>query len=448
MNALRALGVQISQNQMGTTVVSSGYQHFTEPRGVIDCCNSGTTARLLAGVLAPSAFTTVLTGDDSLRGRPMGRVVTPLRALGANIFGRADATLLPMCIAPHPVHAPHARTPHTRTPHARTPHARTPHTSVSGATTILRGEVPSAQVKSAILLAGIQLEGKTVYEEPVGHGSRDHTERMLPIYGADVAISAGSSGSSGASANAGGASASASADLRVITVSGGTPLVGTGVHIPGDISSASFFIGAVFLWSGSSIKVQGVGLNPTRIGFLDVLVRMGADLSYEIVGDSLEPSGFIDVEHCELSGVDVSPLEVASMVDEIPLLMMLSVVASSPITIRGIGELRLKESDRIKAMTSNLAKVGVESEFFYDGADSSDSVCESVVLHPRLSGGDSLDLPSSTTIVLESYHDHRIAMVNILLAKYFHNNIAVDDITPLDVSFPGFLQKLSTLEFS
>lgn len=372
LGALRALGVDIRDD--GEVVVEGkGLYGLKEPASVIDCGNSGTTMRLLSGVLSGSPFFSVLTGDESLRKRPMRRVIEPLGRMGAEIMARAGDSYPPIALR-------------------------------GGRLRPVRYEMPvaSAQVKSALLLAGLYADGITEVLEPVK--SRDHTERMLPQYGARVDVQGLS-----------------------IKIHGGTELMGIEVDVPGDFSSAAFFIGAALIAEDSDITVKAVGMNPTRTGLMDVLRAMGADPE---VSDERtltgEPVADIRARTSELRAVEIGRDAVPSLIDEFPLLCVLASQAEGTTTIRGAGELRVKESDRIRAMAEGLGRMGVEVEEHEDGL--------SITGKARLKGAE-----------IESHGDHRIAMAFSVAALAASGKTTIDGAEAADISFPGFFHTLRRL---
>lgn len=366
VNAMRSLGVDIDDSGDDVIVKGKGLNGLKEPFGVIDCGNSGTTMRLLSGVLAGNPFFSVLTGDESLGRRPMSRVIVPLKMMGAEIRARDNDKFPPMAIR-------------------------------GGNLKAISYEMPvaSAQVKSCILLAGLYAEGVTEVIEP--GKARDHTERMLPIFGVGVEVD-------GASIKVGGGSRPGAAD----------------VEVPGDFSSAAFLMGAAMLVKGSEIRLKGVGLNPLRTGLLTVFRKMGADFGVENEREiSGEPVGDVVCRYSELKGIDVGGDEIPSMVDEFPILCALAAKAEGVTNIRGAGELRVKESDRIAAMARGLRAMGSEVEEYPDGL--------SIKGLESLSGAE-----------IHSGGDHRIAMAFSVLALAAEGKTVIEDSEAVDVSFPGF----------
>ncbi|MEJ2314009.1 MAG: 3-phosphoshikimate 1-carboxyvinyltransferase [Nitrospirota bacterium] len=366
VNAMRALGVDIDDSGDVVIVKGKGLHGLREPLEVIDCGNSGTTMRLLSGVLAGNPFFSVLTGDESLRRRPMGRVIVPLKEMGAEIRARDDDKFPPMAIRGGNLKAMSYEMP-----------------------------VASAQVKSCVLLAGLYAEGATVVIEP--GKARDHTERMLPIFGVDVEVEGAG-----------------------IKVEGGSRPKAADLEVPGDFSSAAFIMGAAMLVEGSEIRLKDVGLNPLRTGLLSVFRRMGAEFAIENEREiSGEPVGDVVCRHSGLKGIDVGGDEIPSMVDEFPILCALAARAEGVTNIRGAGELRVKESDRISAMAGGLRAMGAEVEEYPDGL--------SIKGSERLRGAE-----------IHSGGDHRIAMAFSVLALVAEGSTVIEGSEAVDVSFPGF----------
>jgi 3-phosphoshikimate 1-carboxyvinyltransferase len=351
-----------------------GLYGLKEPYNVIDCGNSGTTIRMLSGILSGNPFLSVLTGDESLRARPMGRVIAPLRKMGAGIMARDGDRFPPIAIKGEMLHAIKYIMP-----------------------------IASAQVKSAILLAGLYADGETEVLEPVK--SRDHTERMLPAFGAEIKVEGLS-----------------------IKIKGLPELRGTEVHVPGDFSSAAFFIVGALLIEGSNITIQGVGINPTRTGLLSVLKEMGADIEiYNIRNLSGEPVADIKCRSTvELNPVNITEEKIPVLIDEFPVLCVAATQAIGNTTIRGAEELRVKESDRIKSMATELKKMGAEIEEFEDGL--------SITGKTKLKGA-----------FLESHGDHRIAMALSIAALIAEGETVISDVSSVNISFPGFFEILRRL---
>lgn len=369
--AVEALGAVVRDE--GAFVVVEPPAKLVEPPDVIDCGNSGTSMRLLCGVLASVPGLSVLTGDPSLRRRPMRRVMEPLRRMGAELHARDGDRLPPVVIK-------------------------------GGA---LRGgrhtlEVASAQVKSAILLAGLFAEGETTVVEP--HTSRDHTERMLRGMGIPVNV-----------------------EGTAVTVAPGRPRGGGTVEVPGDISSAAFFLCGAAALPGSKITVRNVGLNPSRTGVIDVLRAMGAKLTISNATEEGEPRGDVTVEAVPLRGTTIQGAIVPRLIDELPVIMVMATQATGRTVIRDARELRVKESDRLASMGEALAAAGAKIELYEDGC--------------------AIDGPTPlTTVSVRTKLDHRIAM-SMSMAQLFMEGgeVVLDDVACVATSFPNFYEILDRL---
>jgi len=369
--AMRALGADIVQDGATWRVAGRGVGGLIEPADILDMGNSGTAARLLTGMLASHDLFAVITGDASLRGRPMRRVTDPLEACGARFTSRAGGRL-PLAI--------------------------------EGARDALPIEcqlpVASAQVKSALLLAGLNARGQTRIEEPTP--TRDHSENMLRDFGADLTVETMGAG-------------------RVITLQGQPDLRARDVIVPGDPSSAAFPLVAALLVPGSAVTVLGVGLNPLRAGLFQALREMGADLTVanrRVEGG--EPVGDLTARHGALTGIDVSLDRAPSMIDEYPILAIAAAFAHGTTRLRGPGELRVKESDRMAATAAILAAAGVRVQI--EGDD--------LLIHGdgRVAGG-----CTAATLM-----DHRLAMSVLVLGLAADAPVAVDAAAFIDTDFPGF----------
>ena len=369
--AMRALGAQIVQEGSVWRVAGRGVGGLAEPDDVLDMGNSSTAARLLAGMLASHDLFAVMTGDASLRRRPMRRVTEPLSMSGARFVAR-DGGRLPLAIQG----AADAMPIHYRVP------------------------VASAQVKSAILLAGLNARGQTVVEEPVA--TRDHSENMLRHFGAAVSVEV-----NGAS--------------RIITLAGQPELRARDVSVPGDPSSAAFPLVAALLVPGSEVTLQGVGLNPLRTGLFTTLREMGADIT--VTGERLEggePVGDLVVRHGLLQPVDVAPERAPSMIDEYPVLAVAAAFATGTSRMRGLAELRVKESDRLSATAAMLQAAG--AAIAIEGDD--------LLVHGRgrLAGG----------CTVATHMDHRLAMSALVMGLATDAPVGVDNAAFIETSFPGF----------
>ena len=364
--ALVALGAEIAPVANGSVAVTG--PAVWSARVPVDCGNSGTTARLLLGALAPRAEgEVVLDGDGSLRRRPMDRVTDPLAAMGAEIAERNEPGRLPLAVRGRPL---------------------------SGARHRL--EVASAQVKSALLLAGLAAEGATSIGEPLP--SRDHTERMLRAMGANLEIDG---------------------EIRILP----GPIRAMDVAIPGDLSSASFFLGLAAAAGGEAV-VEGVGLNPGRTGFLSLLERLGAEVVVETEEEGIEPVGSVTVRADGLRSIDVGAEDVPGAIDELPLLAVLATQASGQTRVTGARELRVKESDRIAAIVAGLSAMGADVEALPDGF---------VVQGPtRLTGAE-----------LDTRGDHRIGMALAVAASIATGESVLAGAEWVDVSYPGYFVALA-----
>lgn len=350
-----------------------GKAGLSEPPDILDVGNSGTGIRLISGVLAGQPFFSVITGDEQIRRRPMRRIVEPLRMMGAEVLGRADGSLAPLAIRGGSLKGIRYRSP-----------------------------VASAQVKSALLLAGLFAEGETVVEEPAK--SRDHTERMMPAFGAELRI-----------------------EDNIVAVKGGALLTGRRLDVPGDFSSAAYFIVAALLLPDSELVVEGVGVNPTRTGLLDVLQEMGGDVRVANVRDEAgEPVGDIVVRASRLRGVEIGGSLIPRLLDEIPILAVAAAYAEGKTTVRDAQELRVKETDRVKTTVEMIRALGGEAEETEDGL--------SVFGTGRLKGG-----------VCDSYGDHRIAMSAAVAGLAADSETRVLNTECVATSFPGFGEMLRSL---
>lgn len=376
IDAFRAMGIVIERHGARVMVHGKGLFGLKEPDDVIDAGNSGTTARLITGILSAQPFFSVITGDESLRTRPMRRVTAPLIEMGAAISGRNGASLLPL--------------------------------AVNGAR--LKGigysmPVASAQVKSCLLLAGLYAEGKTTVTE-LGK-SRDHTERMLRLFGADI-----------------------KEDGLSVTIRQSKSLKARAVTVPGDISSAAFLMVGAMITDDSELLINDVGVNPTRRGVIDILNRMGGDI--ELLNErsiSNEPVADILVRTSSLKGVDISREELLPAIDEFPVISVAAAFADGRTTVRGAGELRVKESDRLAAMAGALSCLGVGCAESKDG----------ITIEGTGRG-------SVNSCVIESLNDHRIAMAAAIAALRSKAGITIAGAGSVDVSFPGFFGLLEGLK--
>ncbi|MDE2632008.1 MAG: 3-phosphoshikimate 1-carboxyvinyltransferase [Paracoccaceae bacterium] len=380
--AMRAFGAEVIDHGGGKwSVHGVGVGGFAEPKQVIDCGNSGTGVRLIMGAMATTPITATFTGDASLNKRPMARVTDPIRALGAQAYGRAGGRL--------------------------------PMTIVGAAEPVpLRYTVPmpSAQVKSAVLLAGLNAPGDTVVIEK--EATRDHTERMLSGFGATITTEETNEG-------------------RVITLVGQPELQPQVIVVPRDPSSAAFPVCAALITEGSDVVVPNIGLNPTRAGLFTTLREMGADLSYENPREEGgEPVADLRARYSPaMQGIEVPPERAASMIDEYPVLSVVAAFAKGATVMRGVKELRVKESDRIEAMASGLRANGIEVE---DGPDW-------WIVHGKGIG----QVPGGSRC--DTHLDHRIAMSFLILGMASQAPVSIDDGGPIATSFPIFETLMATL---
>lgn len=379
--AMRALGAAVERGDDGLwRVQGCGLGALAEPDGVLDMGNSGTAARLLMGILASHPITTTMTGDASLRARPMERVMAPLRRFGTAFHGAAGGRL--------PITVTGAADPMPIT---------------------YELPVASAQVKSAVLLAGLNTPGETTVIEPVP--TRDHTERLLAHFGAEVRVAVTDGGG------------------RRVTLTGEPELIARDVSVPADISSAAFPLVAAALVDGSRLRLAGVGLNPLRAGLVETLREMGAQIEIDnVVDDQGEPIADLIVAAGPLRGIEVPAERAPSMIDEYPILAVAAALASGTTVMRGLAELRVKESDRLAAMAAGLAAAGVELE---EGPDS-------LVIH---GGG----RPPQGGVTIPSGLDHRIAMAFLVLGMVSEQPITVTGAATINTSFPGFIDMMNGL---
>lgn len=374
LECMQALGAEIELDKDNSVKIKGkGLYGLQEPKDILDVGNSGTTIRLLTGLLSGQNFYSVLNGDNSIRRRPMKRVTQPLRLMGADIWGRKDGQFAPLNVRGNKLNPLHYTLP-----------------------------VASAQVKTALLLAGLYTVGETVIKEPLP--TRDHTERMLEIMQADIKNSP-----------------------LEIKIKGGKQLKGTDIFIPGDISSAAYFVAAASMLRDSQIIIKHVGVNPTRTGIIEILNKMGAKiniLNYQI--KSNEPQADLKIEYSELKGMEIKEEMMPFLIDELPLIAVVATQAQGKTVVSGARELRVKETDRIKAIVSELKKMGADIEEKEDGF---------IVTGPsRLKGA-----------VCESYNDHRIAMSLAVAALLAEGKTVIKNSECIDISFPGFEKTLQKL---
>jgi 3-phosphoshikimate 1-carboxyvinyltransferase len=374
--ALEAMGVRIAREGSVWTVDGVGTGGLLQPAGALDMGNSGTSARLLMGLVASHPIAASFTGDRSLSRRPMERVAAPLRRLGAEVTaawgGRLPVAVRGLCPAVPRTH---------------------------------RMEVPSAQVKSALLLAALNVPGVTRIIEPVA--TRDHSERILKLFGADISV-----------------------DGEDILLRGEAELAPRSLAVPGDPSAAAFLAVAALVVPGSEIAIEGVGTNPSRTGLFDVLAEMGGDIQVSNRRQSGgEPVADLRVRHSTLRAVDIPPELAPRTIDEFPILFVAAAFAQGTTRARGLAELRFKESDRLAAMAQGLRAIGARVDEFGDGL--------------LVSGSGGEPLPGGA--VIEPRLDHRIAMSFAVAGLHCGEPVTVSDMTCADTSFPGFAALLEEL---
>lgn len=373
LSALQKLGIPIEVEPDQVHVSGKGLWGLTEPAEPLDCGNSGTGLRLLTGVLAGQQFFTVLTGDASLRSRPMGRIVTPLQLMGAHIQGRKGGNLAPLAVTGSRLKGSDYVSP-----------------------------VSSAQIKSAVLLAGLFAEGDTRFSEPLQ--SRDHTERMFRFLGIPFEVEGNS-----------------------IRVTGGQSFQAKDLFVPGDLSAAAFFIVGASIVPDSEVRIPNIGLNPARTGILDILTEMGANIQIDNQRDeSGEPVGDLVIRTAPLRGISIGADQVPKTIDEFPIFCVAAALAQGQTTVTGAEELRVKETDRIQAMATELKKLNVAIEETPDGF--------------VVQGGSSLQGGHC-----QSHGDHRVAMAIAIAALTAGSPTVIDDTDCIETSFPGFHGKLLEL---
>ena len=388
--AMRQLGVMIESPEPGKLIVEGMGGRFTKPFGDLDCGNSGTTMRLMAGILASQPFQTRLIGDASLSKRPMQRVIDPLRLMGAKLHAEGEKSCPPLVVEES--------------------------SGLQGIT--YRLPVASAQVKSAVLLAGLFAEGTTTVIEDVR--SRDHTERMLQYFLVNAKREE-------VWENKNSPKNRRLVEIRT-TLEGGQVPESMDFTVPGDISSAAFWMVAAAAQPGSRLLIKDVGLNPTRTGIIDVLVRMGARIR-EVIESSLhgEPIGNLDIKGGKLRATEIRGAEIPNVIDEIPILAVAAALAEGTTVIRDAAELRVKETDRIAVVASHLRAMGAKVEEFPDGM--------------AITGGSPLKGAQ-----LQSHHDHRIAMAFSIAGLFASGETVMEGTDCVNTSYPGFEQTLRVMQ--
>lgn len=374
IDCFRKLGVQISQEGEYVEIDGTGFEGLEEPHEILDVGNSGTTIRLILGILAGAPFHTCLIGDESITKRPMDRVTRPLRQMRAKIDGREDGKFAPISIRGGGLEGIDYTTP-----------------------------VASAQVKSAILLAGLNAEGTTTVIEP--QTSRDHTEKMLTAFGCRVEV-----------------------DGLKTAIKGKQTLKGTTIHVPGDISSAAFFLVAGAIVPDSELSIKNVGINPTRTGIIDVLEEMGADiLIEENDGNNFEPRANIIVKTSSLKGIEIGGDIIPRLIDEIPIIALAATQAEGTTIIKDAAELKVKETNRIDTVVEELTKMGAKIEATEDG----------MIIY----GGSTL-----RPAVVNSHGDHRIGMMLAIASCLAKGETVIENSEAISISYPNFFQHLKELK--
>ncbi|KEP27333.1 3-phosphoshikimate 1-carboxyvinyltransferase [Bacillus zhangzhouensis] len=374
IDCFRKMGVEIEQKGTDVIIHGKGLKELKEPADILDVGNSGTTIRLMMGILAGCEFHSTLIGDESIAKRPMKRVTDPLKQLGAKIDGRANGEYTPLSIRGGNLKAISYKSP-----------------------------VASAQIKSAVLLAGLQAEGTTTLTEP--HKSRDHTERMLSMFGVSL-----------------------HEDAQSVSIEGGQTLKATDIFVPGDISSAAFFLVAGSIVPNSRIVLKNVGLNKTRTGIIDVLKQMGANLEInEVDAKGGEPYGDLTISTSSLKGIEISGDMISRLIDEIPIIALLATQAEGTTIIKDAAELKVKETNRIDTVVSELKKLGADIEATDDG----------MKIHGKTTlKGDA---------VVSSYGDHRIGMMLGIAACISEQAVEIEDTDAVRVSYPNFFEHIEYL---
>lgn len=375
ISCFRKMGIEIDRNKDEILVHGRGLHGLTAPTEILDVGNSGTTTRLISGILAGQTFTSELDGDDSIRTRPMKRIMTPLVSMGADITSRLDNGCAPLIIHGRPLHAAHYDSP-----------------------------VASAQVKSCVLLAGMYADGITSVTEPFL--SRNHTEIMLNYFGAEIT------------------SEGTTASIRPEPV-----LEGRDIQVPGDISSAAYFIAAGLLTPGSEILLKNVGINPTRAGIIKVCMDMGADITLLNESTEGEPTADLLIRTSSLKGTTIEGSIIPTLIDEIPMLAVMAAFAEGTTIIRDAQELKVKESDRIAVMVDNLRRMGADIEGTDDG----------MIIH----GGRPLH-----GAVIDSHLDHRIVMSFAVAGTICDGTVEILNGECVNISYPEFYHDLYSLDSS
>lgn len=374
ISCFRKLGVVIEENENEIIIYGNGFDGLKEPNDLLDVGNSGTTIRLLLGILAGRPFFSSLIGDHSIGKRPMTRVTEPLKTMGVQIDGRKNGEYTPLSI---------------RGGHLNPIHYKMP--------------VASAQVKSALILAGLQAEGETIIIEKAE--SRDHTERMIRKFGGEI-----------------------QKDNRTITVKGGQKLTASDILVPGDISSAAFFLVAGAIVPDSEIVLKNVGLNPTRTGIIEIMNKMGANLEIrQNAADAFEPAGDLTIKTSSLKGTVIEGDVIPRLIDEIPIIALLATQAEGKTIIKDASELKVKETNRIDTVVQELTKLGASIEATEDG----------MIIHggTELKGG-----------TVSSHGDHRIGMMLAIASLLCKDQVELENPESISVSYPNFFSHLNSLK--
>ncbi|NEY99850.1 3-phosphoshikimate 1-carboxyvinyltransferase [Bacillus shackletonii] len=374
ISCFRKLGVRIEQEQNEIKIYGEGWNGLKEPSSILDVGNSGTTTRLMLGILAGRPFHSVVIGDDSIAKRPMNRVVLPLRKMGATINGREKGNYTPIAIQ-----------------------GGSPLKSIT-----YELPVASAQVKSCLLLAGLQADGETTIIEPTA--TRDHTERMIQHFGGELSV-----------------------QNNRITVKGNQQLTGTTIDVPGDISSAAYFMVAAAIMENSEVILKNVGLNPTRTGIIDVLIKMGADITIEKdTNTSFEPVGTVTVRNSTLKGIEISGDLIPRLIDELPIIALLATQADGKTIIKNAEELKVKETNRIDAVAKELSRLGANILPTDDGM----IITGKTPLHGE---------------TVSSHGDHRIGMMLGIASLICKDKVTLEGYEAIEVSYPNFFEDLQSL---
>lgn len=372
IDCFRRMGVKIEEVNGKIIVDGVGTTGLKEPEDVLYTGNSGTTARLLLGLLSGLPFYSVLNGDESLNNRPMSRVADPLKLMGAQIWGRENDNKLPMAIRGTKLSAIQYELP-----------------------------VASAQVKSALILAGLLAEGETKVTGKIQ--SRDHTEKLLQQFGVQLQI-----------------------NENEINIKGGQTLQGTDVFVPGDISSAAFFIALALIVPGAELVLENVGLNETRTGIIDVVKAMGGDIEIETIQSEGESYGNLRIKYSDLKATEISGAIIPRLIDEIPIIALIATQSEGTTVIKDAAELKVKETDRIEAVVTELKKLGANIEATEDG----------MIIHgkSKLNGGQ-----------VKTYGDHRIGMMLAIASFISSGEIILENPDCIKISYPNFFEDLNKI---